>query len=127
MKPCVLYFSRTGNTKRVAEAIANQVKAPLFDIATCEPSVVTAYDTIFLGTPVEGASPTKEIVAFIERLPTSEGKKTILFCTYRLFGNARTMKALEKKLVEKGYENILEYLKERYEARQTCRLNRATR
>ncbi len=41
MKPCVLYFSRTGNTKRVAEAIANQVKAPLFDIATCDPSVVT--------------------------------------------------------------------------------------
>jgi flavodoxin len=107
MKPCVLYFSRTGNTKRVAEAIANQVKAPLFDIATCEPSVVTDYDTLFLGTPVEGASPTKEIVAFIDRLPTSEGKKTILFCTYRLFGNARTMKALEKKLSEKGYENIL--------------------
>ncbi len=107
MKPCVLYFSRTGNTKRVAEAIANQVNGPLFDIASCSPSVTDEYDTLFIGTPVEGASPTKEMMAFIDRLPQAQGKKTILFCTYRLFGNSRTMKTMENKLAEKGYENVL--------------------
>lgn len=111
MKSIVLYFSRTGNTKKVAEAIANQVEAPLFDLATCEPSIVQAYDTIFLGTPVEGASPTKEIIAFIDRLPQGSGKKTILFCTYRMFGNERTMKTLEKMLTEKGYETKLKVSK----------------
>jgi flavodoxin len=107
MKPCVLYFSRTGNTKRFAEAIANQTQASIFDIATSEPSIVEAYDTIILGTPVEGASPAKETKAFVERLPQTEGKKAIVFCTYRLFGNERTMKNIEKTLAEKGYQSIL--------------------
>jgi len=64
---------------------------------------VEAYDTLILGTPVEGASPTKEALAFIERLPRAQGKKAIVFCTYRMFGNERTMKNLEKKLADKGY------------------------
>ena len=122
MKSCVLYFSRTGNTKKVAEAIANQVKAPLFDIATCEPSVINDYDIIFLGTPVEGASPAKETAAFVERFPQGQGKKTVLFCTYRMFGNERTMKALEKKLVEKGYENVLRVSKKGMKPEKTTDL-----
>ncbi len=111
MKPCVLYFSRTGNTQRLAEAIANQTQTPPFSITACAPSIVDAYDTIILGTPVEGASPTKELLAFVDRIPNGQGKKVILFCTYRLFGNARTMKTLEKKLAEKGYECILKVSK----------------
>jgi flavodoxin len=107
MKPCVLYFSRTGNTKQMAEAISELIKAPLFSIASCEPSVVEDFDLVFLGTPVEGASPAKETQAFIERLPNVEGKKAIVFCTYRMFGNERTMKKIQKKLANKGYENIL--------------------
>ncbi len=93
---------RTGNTKRFAEAIAREANAPIFAIAEAEPNTVEAYDTIILGTPVEGASPTKEIVAFAESLPPGQGKKVILFCTCRLFGNERTMKALEKQLKAKG-------------------------
>jgi flavodoxin len=111
MNPCVIYFSRTGNTKRLAEAIAEQIKAPIFSITSSEPSVVDAYDIIILGTPVEGSSPAKETLAFVERLPKTEGKKTILFCTYRLFGNARTLKNIEKKLADKGYETILKVSK----------------
>lgn len=107
MNPCVLYFSRTGNTKLLADAIADLTKAPIFSIASCEPSVVEAYDTLILGTPVEGASPAKETIAFIERLPSAQGKKAIVFCTYRMFGNERTMKNLEKKLADKGYVSKL--------------------
>jgi flavodoxin len=107
MNPCVVYFSRTGNTKRLAEAIADLTKAPLFSITSSEPSVVEPYDTIIIGTPVEGASPAKETKAFVERLPQAQGKKTIVFCTYRLFGNERTMKNIEKNLAEKGYQSIL--------------------
>jgi flavodoxin len=103
----VLYFSRTGNTKLMAEAISELTKAPLFSITASEPSVVEDYDLIILGTPVEGASPAKETQAFIERLPNAKDKKAIVFCTYRIFGNERTMKNMQKKLANKGYENIL--------------------
>jgi flavodoxin len=111
MNPCIFYFSRTGNTKRLAEAIAKQTNAPLFDIASAQPSAVEAYDTLILGTPVEGASPAKETQAFMERLPNVQGKQAILFCTYRMFGNARTLKAMEKKLADKGYKAILKVSK----------------
>jgi flavodoxin len=107
MKPCVLYFSRTGNTKRLAEAIAEMTKAPIFDIASSDPSIVEKYDLLFIGTPVEGASPTKEAKAFVQSLPKAEGKKVILFCTHRIFGNKRTLKALKKELDGKGYKTLL--------------------
>lgn len=102
----IFYLSRTGNTKRFAEAIANLTKAPIFDITTTEPASVTKFDFIILGTPVEGASPTKEALAFIEGIPNTGGKKAILFCSYRLFGNSRTLKTMEKQLKEKGYETV---------------------
>jgi len=111
MKACVVYFSRTGNTKRLAQAIANLVKAPLYDVSTTDSSATVDFDLLIFGTPVEGASPTKEAMAYIANLPIVQGKKVVLFCTYRLFGNERAMKAMEKELTAKGYETILKVSK----------------
>jgi flavodoxin len=111
MNPCVVYFSRTGNTKRLAQAIADIVKAPIFDLTSTQPSVISNFDLLILGTPVEGSSPAKETVAYMDSIPKVEGKKAILFCTYRIFGNERTMKAMEKKLEPKGYTTILKVSK----------------
>lgn len=106
MNPCVLYFSRTGNTKRLAQAIADATKATIYDLASAQRSAIENCDLLILGTPVEGASPAKETVAFIEGMSQTQGKKVILFCTYRAFGNERTMKNMEKKLAAKGYQTI---------------------
>ena len=111
MNTCVVYFSRTGNTKRLAQAIADLAKAPLFDITSAQPSTIEKCDLLIFGTPVEGSSPTKEAMAYIANMPTVQGKKVILFCTYRIFGNERTMKAMEKELAAKGYEIILKVSK----------------
>ncbi len=111
MDPCVVYFSRTGNTKRLAQAIADAANAPLMDIAGTLPSTIETFDPLVLGTPVEGSSPAKETRTFIEGMTKVEGKKAILFCTYRIFGNERTMKAMEKELKSKGYETILKVSK----------------
>jgi flavodoxin len=106
MKPCVFYFSRTGNTKSMAEAIAEATKAPVFAITSSEPSAVEDFDMLIVGTPVEGFNPAKETTAFLERLPKTEGKKAIIFCTYALW-KGRTFGSLKKKLSSKGYETIL--------------------
>ncbi|MCX8150783.1 MAG: hypothetical protein N3D85_04710 [Candidatus Bathyarchaeota archaeon] len=110
MKPCIVYFSRTGNTKRMAEAIAELTKAPMFDLTSSDPSVVANYDFLFIGTPVEGFRPAKETMKFVERLPNAEGKKTVLFCTYMLFKGV-TFSTLEKALTNKGYKCILKVSK----------------
>lgn len=107
MKTCVVYFSRTGNTKRLAQAIAETAKADIYDIAATLPSTIENYELLILGTPVEGASPAKETAEFVENMNQVENKKAVLFCTYRLFGNSRTLKVIEKKLKEKGYQTVL--------------------
>ena len=106
MKTCVLYFSRTGNTKRMAEAISKSVKAPIFAMTSSEPSVVEDFDLLIVGTPVEGFRPARKTMKFVERLPKAEGKKAILFCTCALW-KGRTFKVLEKELSRKGYDIIL--------------------
>lgn len=107
MNAAVVYFSRTGNTKKLAEEIAEAINAPIFDVAVTEPSKVAEFDLLVFGTPVEGASPTKEARAFLDSMSEVSGKKAIVFNTCRLFGNSRTNKALEKALKAQGYETVL--------------------
>jgi flavodoxin len=107
MKAAVVYFSRTGNTKKLAEDIAHALQAPIFDVAATSPSDIAEFDLIVFGTPVEGASPTKEAAAFLSAMREVSNKKAIVFNTCRLFGNSRTNKALEKALKAKGYETVL--------------------
>ena len=107
MKACVLYFSQTGNTRKFAEAISDSLKIPaVFDMTATEPSVVDDFAVILLGTPVHGFNPSKEALAFVERLPEGNGKRAILFCTYRLW-TGRTFGKLKKTMKKKGYSTIL--------------------
>jgi flavodoxin len=107
MKACVLYISRTGNTKRLAEAISELLNAPVFDIAASpEPSVADDFDLLAIGTPVMGMRPTPEVHSFVKRLPECTGKKAILFCTYAI-RQSGTLKVLEKELTQKGYATSL--------------------
>ena len=110
MKPCVVYFSRTGNTKRMAEAISKATGAPSFDMTSCEPSVVEDFDLLIIGTPVEGFNPAKEAKEFVGNLPKTESKKAIMFCTYALW-KGRTFGTLKKALAKKGYKTILDVSK----------------
>ncbi len=107
MKACVLYITRTGNTKRLAEAISGLLKAPVFDISHApEPSVIHDFDLLIIGTPVTGLRPAPEMQFFVKHLPEGTGKKAILFCTYAI-RQGGTLKVLEKELARKGYSTIL--------------------
>ena len=107
MNACILYYSQTGNTKKFAQAISTSLNVTtLYDITTNEPNVVTQHDMIILGTPVHGFNPSKESVAFVKQLPEGNGKKTILFCTYRLL-KGRVFGKLKSELKKRGYSTIL--------------------
>jgi flavodoxin len=120
MQAAIVYFSRTGNTKRLAEALADTAKAPIHELSQAEPTKIAEFDLLIFGTPVEGAGPAKEARAYLENLPTATGKKVILFCTYRLFGNERTMNAMEKELSAKGYETVLKVSKKSMKPGETA-------
>ena len=74
------------------------------------PLIVEDFDLLIVGTPVEGFRPAKETMTFVERLPKTEGKKSILFGTYALW-KGRTFGVLKKELSSKGYKTIIEVSK----------------
>jgi flavodoxin len=106
MKPCVLYVSHTGNTKRLAEAVSEMLKVPILNAATASSSDVAEFDLLIIGTPVIGLKPAPELLSFVNTLPVVEGKKVILFSTYA-FAQGGALKVLEQKLGAKGYRTVL--------------------
>jgi flavodoxin len=106
MNPCLLYFSRTGNTQIFAEAIAEELQIPCHDITTVDPAIVNEHDIVLLGTPVNGFSPAEETVDFISRLPQNHGKPIILFCSYGLW-TGRIFSKLASEAKKKGLQPIL--------------------
>jgi flavodoxin len=110
MKACVLYFSQTGNTRQLADAIADAFQIPTYDVTSTDPSIVRAYDVVILGTPVHGFRPAVETLDFIARLPEGQGKRVVLFCSYTLW-TGRTFKILANELKKKGYQPLLQVKK----------------
>ena len=66
MKIIVLYSSRTGNTKKVAEAIASALPAgtPCLPAAKA-PSDIETYDLVFMGYWVDRATANAEARTFL--------------------------------------------------------------
>jgi len=114
MKSLVAYYSRTGTTRTVAEALADALKADIEAITSvttegkgtgrlvlhtllktrAEISPTTkdpsSYDLVVIGTPVWAGSMSTPIRTYLEK---SKGafKNVALFCTY---GGSRSEKAL---------------------------------
>ena len=117
MNACILYFSRTGNTRAFAEAIAETLQIPVYDITSTNPSIVNEYDAVILGTPVNGFHPARETVEFISRLPQTHGKPIVLFCSYALW-TGRTFSKLTSEMKKKGFQPILRVKKKMTKDRQ---------
>jgi flavodoxin len=106
MNPCVLYVSHTGNTKRLAEALAEMLHAPIFNAVTATASDVAAFDLLVVGTPIIGLKPAPELLSFVDKMPVAEGSRAVLFSTYA-FAQGGALKVLEQKLAVKGYRTVL--------------------
>ena len=80
MKVLVTYFSRTGNTRKVAEAIFEEMPTPkeLKDLRQTEG--FDGYDLVFVGLPIEIFGPPKEAVSLLAK--QRAGKKVALFATH---------------------------------------------
>jgi len=107
MSVCIVYHSETGNTKKVAEAVAKATGAVLVPVrdtagyskitmylvgaakahkgekAVIEPSKidVSPYDLVIVGSPVWAWSPTPGANASIAALTGCEGKRGMVFAT----------------------------------------------
>ena len=81
MKVLVTYFSETGNTEKVAQAIyegiekVDKVISPLQETTNME-----EYDLIFCGFPVHASSVPHKVEPFLKNIP--EGRSVAIFATH---------------------------------------------
>jgi flavodoxin/NAD-dependent dihydropyrimidine dehydrogenase PreA subunit len=104
MKSIVVYFSLTGNTKKVARAIHRGMSSltgtcDFAQMKETDPADMDGYDLIALGAPIWGGLP-PNVRLFVNALPPLEGRHMALFCTHgawpeRFFPQAMTL--LENK------------------------------
>lgn len=106
MKSLVIYYSETGNTEKVAKAIAEILNADIKRIEETNPDELNNYDLIFIGTPVHGSRPAKIIEEFLNELPILSNKRGAAFCTIHMFGHKKTFKIIKEKIEDKGINFI---------------------
>jgi len=80
MKVLVTYFSQTGNTQKVAEAIFDGIEAEKEIRPMSEVESLDGYDLAFVGFPMHGGHPPGEAKAFLEQ--HSNGRRLALFTTH---------------------------------------------
>lgn len=96
MNIAVRYISRSGNTKKVADAIAEAVGVPARD---CSVPLEGPVDVLFLGSAVYAAGVDDKIKEFISALDSSAVKNVVNFSTAALLPStySQVAKLLEAK------------------------------
>jgi flavodoxin len=133
MKAIIIYFTMTGRTKKIAEAIASsltnyEVEFIPFELggSLSERLKITErfnkgnflkieeqlsavdnvkYDLLFIGMPTHGNFPPKAFEEILVRLGDLSGKKGVAFNTARLTGG-KSLDYMETKMKDKGAEVI---------------------
>ena len=96
-KVCVVYWSGTGNTQAMAEAVAKAAEASLIPSADFSADQVAEYDAIAFGCPAMGAEVLEEDEfqpLFDACKPALSGKKIALFGSYG-WGDGEWMRSWE--------------------------------
>ena len=106
-KVAVIFWSGTGNTEAMANAVAEGAKAAGADVdlLTCaDVAGVDSYDAIALGCPAMGAEELEdsEFLPMLESIEASlPGKKVALFGSYG-WGDGEWMRTWDARCAEKG-------------------------
>lgn len=99
MAAAVRYFSRHGNTRSIAEAIADGANVPVISIKD-ESELMNRVDVQFLGGAPYANIMDPELRAYAERLDPAKVNRVVLFTTSNW--SRRTVYMLKKILKDKG-------------------------
>ena len=105
-KALIVYESKYGNTRLVAEKIAegmsqvSEIEIELVELKDVNLDQVDEFDTILIGSPNHVGSPTRGIRKFIDKLSKSkiENKKGAVFDTYIGKDFEKAVKKMEKQI-----------------------------
>lgn len=103
MKKIVIYDSFFGNTKLIAETIAEVLECETIKISAFNHDVINTYDLVVIGSPTRAFSPTPEIKQLVKKI-TQDGPRVALFDTRVMMDETvpRMLKWMAKRF---GYSN----------------------
>ena len=81
MKAAVRYYSRSGHTKAIAEAIAKPLGVPAISIDAQHPALSGPVDVLFIGGALYAYGIDKKLENYIQKLPRRGIKKAVVFST----------------------------------------------
>ena len=112
MNALVLYSTKTGNTKKIAQAIASEINAEILQITNPEPAPkvdLTNYDLIFVGTGIRAGNPFPEMVSYLKNLDLTEPKTFTIFLTWGGAGKTNeTVSAKVRTILQEKNQNVLD-------------------
>lgn len=110
MKTLILYKSiHLGNTKKIAQVMANVLDADLFELEEFEVKNIRAYELIGFGSGFYGDKYHQDILDLVDDLPALTGKRVFLFATAGII-NLNGRNIVRPKVEEKGAVLIGEFL-----------------
>ena len=114
MKPLVLYSSRSGNTRKIADEIASELHCESMRIAQTNSISnldLNNYDLIFIGTGIRAGNPNEDLLRYLKTVDVKESKSFAIFLTWG--GAGKTDQAvigrLKGILESKGQKVIEDY------------------
>ena len=110
MKLLVTYFTQTGNTEQIANAIHQAVsqshEADLRKVDQVKADALEGYDLVFVGSPIHGNGLAAPVREFMEALPEGSKFKLAGFVTHASF-------AYEKEGFQTGLQSFDDISKEK--------------
>jgi len=106
MKSLVIYYSESGNTRKIARHIASGLNTSAYPYDEVNVVEIQHYDLICIGTPVHGNSPAKSVTKLVSAFPTMPGKMCATFCTAHMFGMKQTLQKLKRQLEAKELNHV---------------------
>lgn len=99
MTVAVRYYSRSGNTKLVADAIAKAAGVPAISVDSSDAALDEPVDVLFVGGALYAYGLDKHLSAWLDALDTSKVGKAVVFSTSWISRHSLDLikNALEKK------------------------------
>ena len=109
VRAVIVYDTKYGNTKRVAEKImegievVKGIETAISDVKDIEPKKAADYDAILIGSPTHFGGPVRGIKKFIDKLGKLDlkAKWVAVFDTYIKDDFEKSVKTMEKRISEK--------------------------
>lgn len=102
MKAVVVYATKTGHSKKIAEAIGEALKIDVYNVK--KPLILVNIDMLFIVGGIYGGKSAPELMCFVNSLESKEIKKAAVITSSA--SKSGTQADIKKLLADKGIETI---------------------